>query len=88
MYYEINVSLHGMHFFATAERSCTDERHAAEVYIALRKAFPMAEGYSISVKRRQNIGTSVDLENWEELHVLRLKHIAAAVLREQERGAA
>jgi hypothetical protein len=48
-HYEINVSLHGRHLFATAERSCVTEAQAREVYAELSRRFSPAEGFEISV---------------------------------------
>lgn len=48
MYYEINVSLNGQHFFATAERSITEEAKAKLVLGIFRNVFPETAGYKIS----------------------------------------
>lgn len=39
MYYEINVSLNGSHYFATAERSLKDEREARILLSDIRSRF-------------------------------------------------
>ena len=49
MYYEINVSLNGRHFFATAKRSITTDSELKKVYPVIKSKFPEEEGYSISV---------------------------------------
>lgn len=49
MYYEINVSRNGRHFFATAERSLTTEDRARTVFAEMKKRFPESEGFQISV---------------------------------------
>ena len=63
MYYEINVSLNGRHFFATSERSIHDEFHCKVLYDKLRQAFPESEGYVLSVSKCQKIGESVNMQN-------------------------
>jgi hypothetical protein len=45
MHYEINVSKHGSHFFATAPRSLTCKKAAAEMLGYFRNRFPVAEGF-------------------------------------------
>lgn len=62
MYYEINVSLNGRHFFATAERSITDIHKAKEVYALFTKHFPEDEGYKITVTRWEKVGRPVNME--------------------------
>lgn len=51
MHYEINISLNGQHFFATAPRSIQSEFELREVYPILSNKFPEKEGYEISVYR-------------------------------------
>lgn len=50
MYYEINVSLNGQHFFATHERSLRTLSKTETVYRELKKAFPESKGYSVTVR--------------------------------------
>lgn len=59
MYWEINVSLHGRHFFATSKRSLTDERKMCDVYDELARAFTEEAGYKLSVSKRQETGEVV-----------------------------
>lgn len=61
--YEINVSLHGQHFFATHERSIVSERKLKEVYNVFKEKFPKADGYEISVTYWTKSGKEVDMEN-------------------------
>lgn len=61
MHYEINVSLNGHHFFATAPRSITSEDELNKVYPTIRAGFPESEGYSISVTRYETVGHSVEM---------------------------
>lgn len=49
MYYEINVSLNGSHFFATHERSINCKDQLKRVYAALAETFTKEKGYEISV---------------------------------------
>ena len=42
MYYEINVSLNGSHFFATHERSINCKDQLKRVYAALAETFTRA----------------------------------------------
>lgn len=66
MYYEINVSLNGQHFFATAERSVTAEWKLKEVYKVLKEKFPEEEGYKVDVTHWEKVGKFVDMENTDE----------------------
>ena len=59
MYYEINVAFKGRHFFATADRSITDRKTAEDTYRIFQKKFPASEGYEISVRRWELVGTPI-----------------------------
>lgn len=48
MYYEMNVSFKGQHFFATSERSGIDKYHASDVFMQLQKRFPASEGFEVT----------------------------------------
>lgn len=61
MYYEINVSKNGYHFFATAERSITTQQQAEKMYNLFKEKFPESEGYSISVTRWEKIGKPIEI---------------------------
>jgi hypothetical protein len=50
MHYEINVSLHGRHFFATAPRSITTKEEVRAVLAEFDKVFTEARGFVIMVK--------------------------------------
>ena len=63
MHYEINVSHHGQHYFATAERSCTTEAKARHLYALLREKFPESEGYKHTVSRRELTGTYLNFDH-------------------------
>lgn len=56
MYYEINVSCDGKHFFATSERSLTTRIDAQIAYNIFKDKFPADEGYKISVSRIEQLG--------------------------------
>ena len=62
MYYEINVALHGKHFFATDKRSITTERALKEVYRVIKEKFPVEEGYDILVSQTETTGKYIDME--------------------------
>ena len=61
MHYEINISLNGRHYFATAERSIRDYDDMVEIYKKLKKAFKQEYGYSINVTKYETIGHPQDL---------------------------
>ena len=63
MYYEINVSLNGQHFFATDKRSITNKIALKVVYNILKQKFPIEEGYDITVSQYETIGKFIDMEN-------------------------
>lgn len=54
--YEINVAKNGVHFFATDERSVTDEWKLKVVLKTIEEKFPASEGYTISVTKWERIG--------------------------------
>lgn len=62
MYYEINVSLNGMHLFATNERSITTETEARRVYKLFKNKFPESEGYKVSITYWKKTGYDVSFE--------------------------
>lgn len=47
MYWTINVSLNGVHCFATAKRSLTERSHAKSMFELLSNRFPANEGYKV-----------------------------------------
>lgn len=55
-FYEINISLKGQHFFATAERSIQSEEKLKKVYNILKEKFPKQEGYEITITRWEDRG--------------------------------
>lgn len=62
MYYEINVSLNGQHFFATDKRSITNEIALKVIYKILKEKFPTEEGYNILVSHIEITGKYIDME--------------------------
>jgi hypothetical protein len=66
MYYEINVSKNGRHFFATDKRSITNKRALKEVYEVFKEKFPLEEGYDMLVSRIEIEGKFVDMEKEEQ----------------------
>lgn len=62
MYYEINVSLNGKHFFATAERSIMNKYDLEKVYKVFKEKFPKEEGYEIMIRYWEKIGKSIVME--------------------------
>jgi hypothetical protein len=60
MYYEINVSLNDVHFFATNKRSIRTQEELEQVLTTFVQKFPERQGYKIEVERWTNHGESVD----------------------------
>lgn len=60
-YYEINVSLNGVHYFATAPRSMRGMLPAAAVQFArgIRARFPKSEGFEVRLTRWEGSGQGV-----------------------------
>lgn len=61
MWYEINVSKDGKHYFATHERSITTINKAVEIRDRLKKAMPEEEGFRYTITQWQKTG--VELKN-------------------------
>lgn len=62
MYYEINVSLYGSHYFATAERSLTFRSKALMMAEKFRIIYPSSEGWKVSLVKVNNHRTTVEVE--------------------------
>lgn len=60
MYYEINVTLNGRHFFATAKWSIIDTLHLKDVLKVVTEKFPKSEGYGITVWLKTESGEEID----------------------------
>lgn len=65
MYYEINVSKNGSHYFATAERSIQTHEKAVKMYEQFTALFPKEDGYNIMVTKYEQIGYGIDMSNKE-----------------------
>lgn len=61
MYYEINISKNGKHFFATSSWSITSTTALQTVYAVLAEKFPAAEGYELIVTQWSKIGTPIQM---------------------------
>ena len=66
MYYEINVSLNGRHFFATDKRSITTKQALKEVYEVFKEKFPTEEGYDMLVSYIETKGSYINMEEEEK----------------------
>ena len=62
MYYEINVSLNGTHYFATAERSIQNKDKLKVVLEKFIKDYPEANGYKISITEWEKKGLCLDID--------------------------
>lgn len=60
--YEINVSLHGKHFFVTHERSIVNKQKLKEVYNVFKEKFPKEDGYEITVTYWTKSGREINME--------------------------
>lgn len=60
MFYEINVSLNGQHFFATDKKSITNKATMEKMYKVFSEKFPRTEGYEILVSQWETMGKFVD----------------------------
>lgn len=67
MYYEINVSYRGQHYFATAPRSLTDVVTAKVVFLDLLSKYPEEDGCLVTVTYHPEIGEDVTGALMEEL---------------------
>jgi hypothetical protein len=59
MWYEINVSKDGKHYFATHERSITTIDKAVEIRDRLKAAMPEEEGFEYSITQWQKTGVAI-----------------------------
>lgn len=64
MYYEINVSFHGRHFFATAPRSLQESFITKQVLREITKRFPEEDGYKITVTRYETFGKVLTMSDF------------------------
>lgn len=61
MYYEINVSLNGKHYFATSSRSLQTKNQAIKMAEHFEKLFTKEEGYKVEITEWHTMGTSYSL---------------------------
>lgn len=62
MHYEINVSKHGKHVFATAERSLKDIESAHALAAEFKQVrFPASQGFTVTMTRWEAVGTAVEI---------------------------
>jgi hypothetical protein len=61
MYYEINVSKHGKHYFATHERSLRDIEIAHQLAQEFKLHFPESLGFKVTMTRWNCTGTPIDI---------------------------
>jgi hypothetical protein len=59
MWYEINVSKDGKHYFATDKRSITTLARALDVRERLKKAMPEEEGFRYTITQWQKTGMEI-----------------------------
>lgn len=60
MSFEINVSLNGIHLFATHRRSIASIFEVPRVYKIIKEKFPASEGFEISLSERPEISYGSD----------------------------
>ena len=63
MHYQLNVSLKGVHFFATADLSIRTMEELRIVHKSFIRAFPESKGYTVRATRWQKQGQTVDLDD-------------------------
>lgn len=71
MYYEINVSLKGMHLLATHKRSIQSDQKLAKVLTILEKRFSVNDGYLITVSKVRESGRYL---NSAEINLIQEKY--------------
>lgn len=59
MYYEINVSKKGQHYFATKESSILDKNEALIIAKDLKMRFPETEGFEVILTQWSKVGKQV-----------------------------
>jgi hypothetical protein len=60
MWYEINVSKDGKHYFSTHERSIGTIDRAVEIRDRLKKAMPEEEGFRYTITQWKTTGVKVE----------------------------
>lgn len=59
MWYEINVSKDGQHYFATHKRSISSIKKAREIRDKLMIAMPEKEGYRYDITKWSTVGETI-----------------------------
>lgn len=59
--YEINITLNGKHYFATAERSCPSITKAFDLIKDFRKVFPQELGFEITLSEVKHTHESIKI---------------------------
>lgn len=59
MWYEINVSKDGQHYFATDKRSITTLARALDIRELLKKAMPEEEGFEYTITQWNTVGIQI-----------------------------
>ena len=79
MYYEINISLNGKHFFATHQRSIDSSGKLIQVFKTLNLKFPESEGYEIIttfysdsgfIRSRDQVNEAIETNNITNIKIL------------------
>ena len=78
MNYEINVSLNGVHLFATHERSLTSRRAADTLYTLFCQKFPLCDGYVVTMSERSNSSRYLATNSAVQAKSLGCKHAERA----------
>jgi fibrillarin-like rRNA methylase len=60
MFYEINVSKDGQHFFATNERSIRSADKAKEVFTTFKQKFLEEDGFKVTVSLHKESSVYLD----------------------------
>jgi hypothetical protein len=65
-YYEINVALNGVHFFATAPRSLPDMGSLLSMYAIFKSKFPESDGFEVTASYNDcGVSTPRDMSIYE-----------------------
>ncbi len=72
MAYEINVAKNGKHYFATHERSLTNQKDAENAFKDFLKRSPAKDGFSVSISYDPKASYSCYLDESGELKTYRM----------------
>lgn len=61
MYFEINVSKNGSHYFATSKRSLTSPTAALKMVKHFKEVFPEEKGYEVFLTKWELIGEDIEV---------------------------